>query len=285
MKIGIIADLLARPLFDSLVRAKEIGADAVQLYAVSKRWNLMEMSDGELDEIRERCQALGLAVSAVCGDLGGHAFEDRAENVERIEKTKQIIRIAKRLGAGVVTGHIGVIPEDPSCERFAVLRDALREVAVYAAGQGIVFAIETGPEHAGTIKVFLDAVNSPGLGVNYDPANLKMVLDEDVVRGVGILKGHIVHTHAKDGVHYKKCDPVIVYTAFAEGGFEKLLEKTGQLFAEVPLGQGQVPWPEYIQALKDIGYDGYLTVERECGPDPDKDIMLAVGFLKKLLSR
>ena len=37
-------------------------------------------------------------------------------------------------------------------------------------------------------------------------------------------------------------------------------------------------------ALNDIGYDGYLTIERECGADPVGDISMAVGFLKDKLN-
>jgi len=44
-----------------------------------------------------------------------------------------------------------------------------------------------------------------------------------------------------------------------------------------------VDWDNYIKALRDIGYDGFLTIEREAGPDPEADISMAVGFLKKYL--
>jgi sugar phosphate isomerase/epimerase len=116
--------------------------------------------------------------------------------------------------------------------------------------------------------------------VNLDPANLVMVLNEDPVKAVYTLKDHIVHTHAKDGVHFCKCDPQKVYDAFAEGGFERLVAETGTLFAEVPLGQGSVNWKQYLAALKAISFNGFLTVERETGASPDKDIKLAIDFLK-----
>jgi len=51
-------------------------------------------------------------------------------------------------------------------------------------------------------------------------------------------------------------------------------------FIELPLGKGGVPWAGYIAALKSIGYDGYLTIEREVGENPSADIALAVSFLK-----
>jgi sugar phosphate isomerase/epimerase len=49
----------------------------------------------------------------------------------------------------------------------------------------------------------------------------------------------------------------------------------------VPLGQGGVPWDGYLAALRDIGYGGYLTIEREVGEDPEADIKLAYSFLKQ----
>ena len=52
---------------------------------------------------------------------------------------------------------------------------------------------------------------------------------------------------------------------------------------ETPLGEGDVPWARYIAALKEIGYDGWLTIERECGDDPAADIAAAAKFLKKYL--
>ena len=62
------------------------------------------------------------------------------------------------------------------------------------------------------------------------------------------------------------------------GGVDALNACKG--FKEVPLGEGQVDWDAYIAALKEIGYDGFLTIERECGDNPENDITLAASFLK-----
>ncbi len=285
MKIGIIADSLKKELFAALKEAKELGAEGVQIYAKNEngRWNLLDFSAEQLAALKAELEKNGLEVSAVCGDLGGHAFQDPAS--DRVEVTKRIMDIAKYLGAKVVTCHIGTIPEDPAHERFLVMKDQLIGVAQYGESIGVTLAVETGPETAVTLKRFIDAVGSKGLGVNLDPANLKMVLDEDIPNATGILGPHIVHTHAKDGVHYRKCDPFRVYNAFAEGGFAQLVAETGELFAEVPLGEGQVPWDEYLAALKAIPFDGYLTIEREVGANPAADIETAVRFLKNKIGR
>ena len=116
------------------------------------------------------------------------------------------------------------------------------------------------------------------MGVNLDPANLVMVTGDDPVVAVHNLKDYIVHTHAKDGrmIHYH--DPELIYDFFA--GEESVKLAMEDCFIELPLGEGDVDWPNYIKALKDIGYDGYLTIEREVGADPAKDIAMAVDFLK-----
>lgn len=280
MKTGLIVDLLKMPLNEGIKMAGDLGAEGIQVYAESSICNLFRMSDAELKTLKTLCDDNGLVISAVCGDLGGHGFQLKEENARKIKQTKEIIDIAGKLGCRIITSHIGVIPSKSSDEVYGVMREALAEIGDYAFSKGAFVAIETGPEPAKVLNRFIEDTDSRGVKVNLDPANLVMVLDEDPVTAVEILKKHIVHTHAKDGIHYRKCDPVKVYNAFAEGGFEKLLEETGQLFAEVPLGEGQVDWDAYLAALGEIGFDGFLTIEREVGANPVEDIKKAIKFLK-----
>jgi sugar phosphate isomerase/epimerase len=58
------------------------------------------------------------------------------------------------------------------------------------------------------------------------------------------------------------------------------MAESGAAFLEVPLGEGGVDWDGYLNALNEIGYGGYLTIEREVGSNPEADIRLAVNFLK-----
>jgi sugar phosphate isomerase/epimerase len=79
----------------------------------------------------------------------------------------------------------------------------------------------------------------------------------------------------------KKTDPQIIYDFFAEGGIGDL--RLEDYFAEKPLGQGNVDFAAYMKALSQIGYEGFLTVEREVGKNPERDIQDAVNYLKKLM--
>ena len=98
-----------------------------------------------------------------------------------------------------------------------------------------------------------------------------------------MLNDYIVHTHVKDGrMLNKDQDPTEVYHAFAMGGVDALNACAG--FKELPIGEGDVDWDNYLKALSDIGFDGFLTIERECGDNPSKDIALAADFIRAKLA-
>ena len=139
------------------------------------------------------------------------------------------------------------------------------------------FAIETGPEKANTLCGFLDSLHSTGVAVNLDPANFVMVTGDDPVAAVYTLKKYIVHTHAKDGRRLYYRDPEALY-GLAE---EDMLADAS--YIELPLGEGDVDFPNYLRALDEIGYQGFLTIEREVGDDPEGDIRKAVKFLEQLI--
>lgn len=277
--IGVLADSFRLPFRESIRKAREIGADGVQLYAVSGEISPENLDARKRREVRELVSGSGLKISALCGDLGGHGFAVREENAAKIEKSKRIVDLACDLGTNIVTTHIGVIPQDASCERYAVMQEACNELAEYAHACGAFFAIETGPEPALRLKRFLDSLSSKGVAVNLDPANLVMVTDDDPVGAVDILRDYIVHTHAKDGVLLKKTDPQRIYDFFADGGIGDL--RLEEFFREVPLGRGGVDFDGYLRALRKIGYNGFLTVEREVGENPADDIKTAVDFLRE----
>ena len=278
MKIGVITDCFKKSHFEGIEKAAALGCHGVQIYATTGSFSPDVLTVEEKERYKKLLKEKGLVVSALCGDMGGHGFEKADGNVERVEKTKRIVDLAVEFGATVISTHIGVIPADKSNPRYKVMLDALTECGLYAKERGVTLAIETGPEKAPTLLQFIEDTKG-GVGVNFDPANFTMVTGQDAVEAVYLLRDHIVHTHAKDGVMLdKNQNPEDVYHAFAIGGVEALNACKG--FLEVPLGEGQVDWDAYLAALRDIGYDGFLTIERETGADPEADIVMAVDFLK-----
>jgi len=274
--IGVLLESFKLDTLEALDKAKELGMAGVQIRVTDGDLTPENLTPEKRRELLKAVKDRGLTVSALCGDLG-QGFGDPEKNPGLIERSKRILDLAKDLETDVVTTHIGVVPSENSHPRYAVMQEACGQLAKYADEMDAHFAIETGPEEAKTLKGFLDGLHSTGVAVNLDPANFVMVTGDDPVQAVYTLKDYIVHTHAKDGRRLRYVEPEIVY-GLAE---EEMLGSTS--FIELPLGEGDVDFPNYLKALEDIGYKGFLTIEREVGDDPGKDIATAVGFLRGLI--
>lgn len=279
--IGVILESFRLPRSEAIKKAKETGANGIQMYATNGENSAENLTKEKRKELLKEVKDNGLCFSALCGDLG-EGFWKKERNPELIERSKRILDLAKDLETNIVTTHIGPIPTDENNERYKIMQEACFELSSYADSIDAHFAIETGPEKSDVLKKFLDTLGSKGVAVNLDPANLAMVPCDDPVQAVYNLKDYIVHTHAKDGVNNYFVDPEIVY------GVRKFDEKTinqGDSFTEVPLGTGSVDFPKYLKALEEVGYKGFLTIEREVGEDPSKDIKTAYDFLKEIINK
>ncbi|MCL2287120.1 MAG: sugar phosphate isomerase/epimerase [Firmicutes bacterium] len=253
---------LDSPLKMTVPMAASVGAKGIQAYASFGELAPENMTPALVKEWLDLVKSHGMVFSAICGDLGGHGFENEEDNKDRVERSKRIMDLAKMLECDVVTTHIGVVPTEENAKK-EVMRKACRELALYADSIGSAFAVETGPETAQVLLEFLDSLGAGGVRVNYDPANLVMVVADDPVKGVHTLGKYIVHTHAKDGLQ---------------------LSANPLKWEEVPLGKGGVKWDDYLRALNEIGFNGFLTIEREVGDTPEADIRMAADFLRERLA-
>jgi len=270
--IGVMLDSFRLPAEDAIKKAAEIGAQGLQMYATSGEFAPENMGSSKRRELLDMVKTNGLVFSALCGDLG-MGFGNKELNPSLIEKSKRILNLAKELETNVVTTHIGVVPADKNHERYKIMQEACFELSRYADSLDAHFAIETGPEIATTLKGFLDDLGSKGVAVNFDPANFVMVTGDDPVKGVYTLKDYIVHTHAKDGKNLRECNPEVIYRIIDEEANQ------GDAYIELPLGEGNVDFDNYLKALDEIGYRGFLTIEREVGDNPVADIDKAIRFL------
>lgn len=256
MKIGVMVESFRLDFRAGVEKAAELGAAGIQKYALDTEIN---WTPAQIREALDIVKSNGLVFSALCGDFG-HGFTDPDKNPELVEKSKRVVDLAKKLECDVVTTHIGIVPEKENKTK-EIMRAACRELALYADSMEAAFAVETGPETAVVLGDFLDSLGAMGVRVNFDPANLVMVVADPPAPAVKTLAKYIVHTHAKDGV------------------------KLDKGYLEVPLGEGDVNFDTYLPALKEIGFDGFLTIEREVGETPEKDISMAVEFLREKIKK
>src|SRR5262249_1085111 len=149
----------------------------------------------------------------------------------------------KALGLKDLTLHAGFIPEPADPGRKGML-DTLSQAGRLAADAGVTLAFETGQETAELLRRTLDELKAPNLKVNFDPANMLLYDMGDPIRAVEILGPDIRSVHVKDARRTKT---------------------PGEWGEEVPLGEGEVNQPHFLQALERVGYAGPLIVEREVG--------------------
>ena len=261
MKIGVIPDSFQVPFKEAVILARDMGVKGLQPYVTGGELAPESLSKQDRSDILKYVNDNGLVFSALCADFGLH-FNEKDTNEEGIIRTMKMMDLAVDFNTKVITTHIGRVPDDENSEEYYNIVNTIERLGKYGDQIGVAFATETGPEMAIKLKEILDKADTKSAKVNLDPANFVMCAGQDPVEAVRILKDYIVHTHAKDGIKLSDTD-----------------------YEEYPLGQGGVPFPEYIGALKEIGYDGFLTIEREAGATRFQDIKNAVVFLTEILNK
>ncbi len=257
-------------------KAAALGVEGIQAYATYGELAPENMTAAKIKETLDIVYSHGMVFSAICGDFCV-GFADPEKNKIYVEKSKRVLDLAKELNCNVVTTHIGVVPVEEN-EKKKIMREACHELAVYADSIGSAFAVETGPELATVLCDFLDSLDAGGVRVNFDPANLVMVAGDRPETAVKTLGKYIVHTHAKDGIKLQRTMAEGVELSPEAKAHNEMMDM-GRKYLELPLGQGGVNFDTYLPALKETGFDGFLTIEREVGETPEEDIGMAARFL------
>ncbi|HEX2949888.1 MAG TPA: sugar phosphate isomerase/epimerase family protein [Armatimonadota bacterium] len=254
LQVGLFADNLKLPLREGISTAAKFGADSFQMYTTRGEVLPENMSKEQRAAFRAFYEGTGMQLSAICADFG-LGFVDPAKNEHLIPRMLEQVDLAVDLGTSIITTHIGHVPEERN-EVWETIRVALNTIGAYAEKKGIVLATETGPESGPVLRALLETLDNNATRVNFDPANLVMS-GFDLDEAINALAPFIVHTHAKDG--YKG--------------------PNGK--GEAPLGSGDVPWKHYIARLREVGYAGAFTIEREAGDDPIGDMRASIAFLRQ----
>jgi len=268
MRLGLIIGMGKNP-DKALQKVHDLGVPTCQVQTE-------DFSDTMLEGIRAAVQKFNLEVTALNTSGPGPQRYDfyegpltigvvpRQYRAQRIAHLKQGSDFAKKLDIPALHTHFGFIPENPNEPLYKETLDALREVATYLKGNGQMMLYETGQE---TPITLLRAITDVGLDnqfVNLDTANLILYGKGNPLDALDVIGKLVRGTHAKDGLF--PTDP----------------KKLGE---EVPIGQGKANFPKLIPRLKELGYDGPLTIEREIsGPQQMEDIRKEKVYLEKLIA-
>ena len=173
------------------------------------------------------------------------------QNLKNIHAT---VKLAAELGLELVTFHAGFLPATKGSPEFAKLLGRLMTVTdIFAKGK-IQLALETGQEAAPSLASLLRGLDHPGLGVNFDPANMILYGQGDPIGALHVLKPWIRQVHIKDA---------------------RAARVPGAWGEEAVAGTGEVDWRKFFSALKQIHFTGNLVIERENGAQRVADIRAA----------
>ena len=226
-----------------------------------------------------KCRAAGITVTCVFGGFEGESYADiattartvglvpEATRAARAKEMKEISDFTKLLGCDTVGMHIGFVPSDRSSASYLGLLSITRDLLDHVAKNGQKLHLETGQETADHLLEFIHDVDRSNLFINFDPANMILYGTGNPIEALKKV-GHLVRSvHCKDAKW--AAEPV-----------------RGQEWGrEVALGEGDVGMETYLKTLKEIGYLGPLTIEREIPNDRQRqkqDIGTAATLLQKL---
>lgn len=182
----------------------------------------------------------------------------------RIDALRQASDFAKQIGVNQVQTHCGFIPENPDDPKYAGTVKAIRTVAEHCQGNGQHFLMETGQETPTTMSRALRDVAMPNLAVGLDTANLILYGKANPVDAVDIIGPHVRSVHAKDG---------------------KWPTDPSKLGEEVLIGKGLVDFKAVFTKLRELGYTGAITIERETsGPQQMEDVKKEKAYLESVLA-
>ena len=185
---------------------------------------------------------------------------------ERIDHLKRASDFAKVVGIPAVFNQWGYIPEVPSDPWYEPTVKAVREIASHCRGNGQMFLNETGQETPITLLRTIQDAAMDNVGICLDAANLVLYGKGNPADALDVLGKYVRAVHAKGGFY--PTDP-------------RYLGK--QVPAYAP---NKVDWPLLIQRLKEIGYNGTITIE-DVSPESERDneIRGDKAYLENLIAK
>ncbi len=247
-----------RPAREQIHEAARLGARGVVFDAIGDLAP-QRLSETGRREIRHVLRTVQLALIAIALPTR-RPFDTTDQLDDRIRRAETAFTMAYELGTSIVLMHAGTVPPEDELARREVFSSALSDLGNRAEHRGVRLALETGSEPAEALRAFLDSIKLPGLAASIDPAT-SLQAGVDPVRSVRELAEWTVHAYANNPI------------------------RSSRLAAPNPRGPGFPPgaldWEEYLGALEEIGYQGFLTV----WPAPDRPVADEYGAIARYLEQ
>ncbi len=276
MRVGVLIEIFRDTDVDAkFAELRSMGMESCQLVC----WDKEIMNQETADKVNAAAEHHKVDITAFwCGWEGPRVWDfydgqltlglvPEAFRFERMKMLQKGITFASMIHVKDVATHVGYMPENPYDPNYAGVLACLKELVKQCKENGQNFLFETGQETPVTLKRAIQDIEKElgkgNVGINLDPANLVMYGKANPVDALEVFGEYVMGIHGKDG-------------RYPTDGH--------MLGEEVPLGQGKVNYPAFVAKLKEIGYAGDITIEREIsGEEQKKDIVMAKAVLDELL--
>ena len=171
---------------------------------------------------------------------------------------------AEKIGVNKIITHVGFLPENPDDLNFTGTVAALRSLCNYMKAKGQYFLFETGQETPVTMLRAIQAIGTDNVGINFDTANLLLYGKANTLDALDVFGKYVMETHIKDGF-------------YPTDGMS--------LGKECRAGEGKANIPAVVKKLRELGFNGTFTVEREITGDQQiEDIVTARDLLRAAMN-
>lgn len=266
-------------LFAWIDMARELEPDGLEIY----RGFLRATDDRYLEDVRRAAGDAGFELPMLCYSPD-FTHPDPAVREHEVEKQREAIRVTAALGGSFCRTLSGQRRPDVSVdEGVGYVVDAISACLPTAEEFGICLVIENHykdsywlyPEFAQHKEVFfrvVDAIDSPWLGVQFDPSNSLLAGDDPL----GVL-AHVKHRVRT--VHASDRHPARGHT------LEELAEADGvQGYAEVlrhgVTGRGLNDYDAIFATLAGAGFRGWMSIED--GMNGMDEMKESIEFLRRM---
>jgi sugar phosphate isomerase/epimerase len=229
--------------------------------------NIADFTDAQLAGFRAAAEAAGVRVSAIGSPIGKIGIG--APFAPELERMRRVAGLAGELGTALVRVFSFYIPAGEPPERYrAQVIDQMGALAQVAEERGVILAHENEKDIYGDVPArcadLITSVASPALQATFDAANFVQCGVRPFSEAYPLLRPHLVYVQVKD--------------ARAADG-----EVT-------PAGEGDGEMRETLQALRDSGFTGFMSLEphldlagRHGGFSGPEKFRQAARALKRLL--
>jgi len=236
-------------LEESIEMAAAAGYQAVDIRQSEDGCHITpDVTDSKLEQIRRMVEEAGLEVSGLT-TYWKVGIPDAQAARQHQEGLRRGCQIAQILGAHFLRCSAADLDLDTGYEtQRQLLRDQLMQAAEYGAEYDVTINFEqhsrTMGASAGQILDLTRDLPLDYIGVVYDPGNTIVEGFERSRNQIEMLRYLIKAVHVKNLTVESSTEPQECFP-----------------FDCVPLDSGLLQWPAIINQLKQIGYDGYLTLE------------------------